>query len=226
MGYRTGLRATALVAFATAAATFAFTSSTTIAAEGQPATAEKTERVGAPIALKTFTKKKVRSASAKSTSRKSGKASLAQRAKAGKRAETYASRKTTKPEKADIVAASRKLAPSVANANALFKLDDNASAAPFSALGTSPAATPATGVSANSALEHPMEVAEAAEINDIDKAAWAPKDVPKLNPAILDSRAEIREDDSRWANTSTIGKIFVAIGALLTLGSAVRMFIA
>jgi hypothetical protein len=41
-----------------------------------------------------------------------------------------------------------------------------------------------------------------------------------------DSHAELRDDDSRWAQTSTIGKIFVAFGALLTLGSAIRMFMA
>ena len=41
-----------------------------------------------------------------------------------------------------------------------------------------------------------------------------------------DSRAELRDDDSRWAQTSTIGKLFVAFGALLTIGSAIRMFMA
>jgi hypothetical protein len=36
----------------------------------------------------------------------------------------------------------------------------------------------------------------------------------------------MRADDSKWAHTSTVGKIFVALGALLTIGSAIRMLIA
>lgn len=36
----------------------------------------------------------------------------------------------------------------------------------------------------------------------------------------------MRAGDSKWNHTSTVGKVFVALGALLTIGSAIRMFIA
>jgi hypothetical protein len=36
----------------------------------------------------------------------------------------------------------------------------------------------------------------------------------------------MRADDSKWTHTSTVGKIFVALGALLTIGSVIRMLIA
>ena len=34
------------------------------------------------------------------------------------------------------------------------------------------------------------------------------------------------KDDSTWDQTSLIGKIFIAFGALLTMASAARMFMA
>lgn len=215
------------------AATVAFSSvmpSSGIAAEGetstQATTAQTTESAGAPVSLKKFTKKRVRAA--RSTRKSAGKASLAQRAKAGKRAETYVSRKVTKPDAdklADATTSSSKLAPQVANASAFYNPGSGTSAAPIVTAPPNAETSTSEMMPANPSPD-PVEVAEAAEVNDIDKAAWAPKDVPKLSPAILDSRAEMREEDSRWANTSTIGKIFVAIGALLTMGSAIRMFVA
>jgi hypothetical protein len=73
-----------------------------------------------------------------------------------------------------------------------------------------------------------VELVSAEEFNDLDRAAWEANQMPKLMQlkASGDSHAELRDDDSRWAQTSTIGKIFVAFGALLTLGSAIRMFMA
>ncbi|ETR76413.1 hypothetical protein X566_15920 [Afipia sp. P52-10] len=65
------------------------------------------------------------------------------------------------------------------------------------------------------------------EFNDLDRAAWdAAVQTKSTTPALLESRAEMRDDDSKWAQTSTIGKIFVVFGALLTIGSAIRMFLA
>ncbi len=65
------------------------------------------------------------------------------------------------------------------------------------------------------------------EFNDLDRAAWEANQMPKLMKLTAsDSHAELRDDDLKWAQTSTIGKMFVAFGALLTLGSAIRMFMA
>lgn len=206
---------------AMAVMTFAFALPASVA-EGN-ASSKKAESAGAPISLKKFTKKKVRSASARKASR-SGKASLRQRAKAGKSAR-YAARNTARPDQAATVG-SGMLAPRVANANAEFRLDENSSAAPLSMVGLSSNEQPVTSIIAEAPAAETVEVADTAEINDIDKAAWAPKDTPKPTPAVLDSRAELREEPSPWQNTSTVGKVFVAIGALLTIGSAIRMCIA
>lgn len=232
MRFKSGIRAAAL-AVATAVAALVFAPSVTLAAEGettaQATTAQTTEQAGAPIALKKFTKKRVRAAKARSSRKSAGKASLAQRAKAGKHAEASASRTTKNPDAdklADAPSSSAKLAPQVANANALYNPGTGVATVTPMTAGLPNPETNASDMAPSPPASAPVEIAEAAEVNDIDKAAWAPKDVPKLAPAILDSRAEMREDDSRWANTSTIGKIFVAIGALLTVGSAIRMFVA
>ncbi len=72
-----------------------------------------------------------------------------------------------------------------------------------------------------------VELVTAEEFNDLDRVAWEKNQMPKLMQlSALDSRAEFRDDDSKWAQTSTIGKLFVAFGALLTIGSAIRMFMA
>ena len=66
------------------------------------------------------------------------------------------------------------------------------------------------------------------ELNDLDKAATdVTEPLPKLPPSIANSRAEMRfENPSTWAQTSTIGKAFIAFGVMLTLASAARMFMA
>ena len=56
------------------------------------------------------------------------------------------------------------------------------------------------------------------QINDIDLAATG-LPAPKLMAVSVENR-----DDTDIAQTSLIGRIFIAIGGLLTIGSAVRMF--
>lgn len=224
MKLKTVFRIVACAAVATLSACV-FAPSAVLAAE-RDATATQVAQAkqspGAPIALKKFTRKKVRSTRTKSSRRSAPKASLAQRAKAGKIAEDAASKKHT--ETLADVAAPAKLAPVVANANAFYR--PTASATPAGMASPPPADASANDSIPENAAPGNVELAEATDINEVDRAAWAPKDVPKLAPAILDSRAEMLSEDSRWANTSTIGKIFVAIGALLTVGSAIRMFVA
>jgi hypothetical protein len=57
------------------------------------------------------------------------------------------------------------------------------------------------------------------QINDIDLAATG-LPAPKLMTVTMENR-----DDTDLTQTSVIGRIFIAIGGLLTIGSAVRMFI-
>ena len=79
-----------------------------------------------------------------------------------------------------------------------------------------------------SATQDPaVQVVNADELNDLDKAATDVTDLPKLPPSVANSRAEMRlEGPSPWAQTSTIGKAFIAFGVMLTLASAARMFMA
>jgi hypothetical protein len=73
-----------------------------------------------------------------------------------------------------------------------------------------------------------VQVVNADELNDLDKAATdVTEPLPKLPPSVANSRAEMRlEGPSTWAQTSTIGKAFIAFGVMLTLASAARMFMA
>jgi len=73
-----------------------------------------------------------------------------------------------------------------------------------------------------------VQVVNADELNDLDKAATdVTEPLPKLPPSIANSRAEMHvETSSTWAQTSTIGKAFIAFGVMLTLASAARMFMA
>jgi hypothetical protein len=191
------------------------------------------EPVAEPVKLQKFTKQATRAAKRAQPR----KAQLAQRAHAGRLA---AASKIKQQEAEAKAVATRKVAPAFINANAQFVdgkfVDGNATkasayASPFDKPATAevteptpPAAAPAQ----TAAIQPPaVELVSADEFNDLDRAAWEANQMPKLMQLrASDSRAEMRDDDSRWAQTSTIGKIFVAFGALLTLGSAVRMFMA
>lgn len=162
---------------------------------------------GKPVSLKKFTRAKSRSA------RSARKSALAQRAQAARKAKEAAAKDSAK------ATAAQKVTPAIANANA--ELLDGVDPAKIS--DASKEQTPAV----EAAPTEPTQVVAADEFNDLDKAAW---DIAQVKPAnaaaLMESRAEMRDDDSKWAQTSTIGKMFVVFGALLTIGSAVRMFLA
>lgn len=173
----------------------------------QTAQAAQPVATGKPVSLKRFTKAKSRSA------RNVRKSAVAQRAEAARKAKEAAARESAK------AATAKKVTPAIANANA--ELLEGTETAPPARAGdrNQPPA-------ANAAPTESTQVVAADEFNDIDKAAWDTAQAKPAHAALLDSRAEMREDDSKWAQTSTIGKIFVVFGALLTIGSAVRMFFA
>lgn len=165
---------------------------------------------GKPVSLKKFTRAKSRSA------RSARKSALAQRAQAARKAKEAAAKESAK------AAAAEKVTPAIANANAEL-LEGVGPAKASDVRNAGKEQTPAT----DAASAEPTQVVTADEFNDLDKAAWDIAQVKPVNAAaLLESRAEMRDDDSRWAQTSTIGKMFVVFGALLTIGSAVRMFLA
>jgi hypothetical protein len=122
------------------------------------------------------------------------------------------------------------IAPSVANANAQMTSAD-----------TPAGNARAMSARANDILANPADVQPAADtqvvaadqLNDVDRAlhespppaatlAMASADAPvaPVGPVMAGSAS------STWDQTSLIGKIFIGFGALLTMASAARMFMA
>jgi hypothetical protein len=123
------------------------------------------------------------------------------------------------------------LPPSVANANAQLASADipagNARAMTARANNILQAAPDNTA----DAQPAGTQVVAADQLNDVDRAlhestapaptvAMASADTPAA-PAMAGS-----DENSTWDQTSLIGKIFIAFGALLTMASAARMFMA
>jgi hypothetical protein len=125
----------------------------------------------------------------------------------------------------DNVDNSAALPPSVANANAQLASAD------------SPAGSArAMSARANTILQPAAEtqVVSADQLNDVDRAlqeskqaaapvAMASADAPAAPAA---SATAGSQENSTWDQTSLIGKIFIGFGALLTMASAARMFMA
>jgi hypothetical protein len=69
------------------------------------------------------------------------------------------------------------------------------------------------------------------QLNDVDRALRETPPSPQVTVASNDTPAQraiamAGNDHSLWDETSLIGKLFIAFGTLLTIGSAARMFIA
>ena len=121
------------------------------------------------------------------------------------------------------------LPASVANANARMGseiTDDTARAMTARANALLASDQPAEGQGAVT-----MQVVEADQLNDTDKALQEPTPPSQTTVAVAPVKpaAQARPagpESSTWDQTSLIGKIFIAFGALLTIASAARMFMA
>ena len=78
-----------------------------------------------------------------------------------------------------------------------------------------------------------LQVAEADQLNEADKTLQEPTPPSQNTVAVAPTRpvaAAVAKpapgETSTWDQTSLIGKIFIAFGALLTIASAARMFMA
>ena len=124
---------------------------------------------------------------------------------------------------------STRIPPSVANANAqLASAEAPAdSARAMSAKASTILLTAAADKSADAQPAAESHVVAADQLNDVDRALQESKPLalasaePPAAPAMAHSQA-----DSAWDQTSLIGKIFIGFGALLTMASAARMFMA
>jgi hypothetical protein len=93
--------------------------------------------------------------------------------------------------------------------------------------------TPANATDAQPAAD--AQVISADQLNDVDRAlqetarpaptlAMASAETPAAPAAPVTAASS--NESSTWDQTSLIGKIFIGFGALLTMASAARMFIA
>lgn len=77
-----------------------------------------------------------------------------------------------------------------------------------------------------------MQVAQADQLNEVDKSLQEQTPPSQTTVAVAPARPAVQakpavvEETSTWDQTSLIGKIFIAFGALLTIASAARMFMA
>jgi hypothetical protein len=128
--------------------------------------------------------------------------------------------------------------PSVANANAELQKGDSplGNAAKAMSARASSILKAAMDKPAGAQLGASAQVVSADQLNDVDLAlhesppaktalAMAAADAP-ASPAAAVAVAAPGSGSSAWDQTSIIGKIFIGFGAVLTLASAARMFMA
>jgi len=119
--------------------------------------------------------------------------------------------------------------PSVANANAQLPSAETPT-------GDAKAMSARASSILQAAPDHPAEppsaagteVVSADQLNDVDRAAHEHAE-PEATLAMASAEAPAvatRAENSTWDQTSLIGKIFIGFGALLTMASAARMFMA
>jgi hypothetical protein len=80
---------------------------------------------------------------------------------------------------------------------------------------------------ADTGADNQTLLAAADQLSDVDRSLreGSPPPAPSANPAPAPATAASRES-STWDQTSLLGKIFIGFGALLTMASAARMFMA
>jgi hypothetical protein len=151
----------------------------------------------------------------------------------------------TSPDSANATA----MSATVANARAQL-IDHNATAGAPATMtpapttdaaqtGSPPSDTAVTAQSASAGTDAAAAVVPADQVNEVDRAMNATREtnatkeptlaMAAMNPqgkAAAETTAVASNDDSTWAQTSMIGKVFIAFGGLLMLASAARMFMA
>jgi hypothetical protein len=210
---------------------FAGPSQAVTAADNETAGSTSESTPGAPIALNKYVKH-----SSHHAHHKSGKVAL-------KSSDT----KKTADAAADDGDSSSPIPPSVANANAQLSPTDTpaGNARAMSARANDILQTaPANPADAQPAMETPVVSAD--QLNDVDRAlhdgtppaAMAAANAPMAaasapisaaaNPPAAPAAPSMANstDTSSWDQASLIGKIFIGFGALLTMASAARMFMA
>jgi hypothetical protein len=189
------------------------------------ASAKSENTAGAPIVLNKYTKHSSHQSKSYAHN-KSGKTE--QKSAADKKAEADAA-----GSDGDNSTASATMPPSVANANASLASPDTATASNAKAMSARASNILQTAPD-NGQPAAETQVVAADQLNDVDRALQAPAtastDAPTAAPPAAPAPAApvmaSSHESSTWDQTSLIGKIFIGFGALLTVASAARMFIA
>ena len=119
--------------------------------------------------------------------------------------------------------------PSVANANAQLESSD----APDSTKAMTARANAMLLAAADAPPAADGQVVSPDQLNDVDRALQESKPAAQTVAMVTGSTVKAAapvlassNDSSTWDQASLIGKIFIAFGALLTMASAARMFMA
>jgi hypothetical protein len=191
-----------------------------LASPGNAAAVAKAETVGAPVSLTKHASRHLKKYAHRSSGKVAPKAS-----------------DDNKADAADDGDPSSAIPPSVANANAQLSSADtpsgNAAKAMTARANDILQTAPGSAADAPSAAD--SQIVSADQLNDVDRAlhetrpssatlAMASADAPATPAA--PAMAASSNDPSAWDQTSLIGKIFIGFGALLTMASAARMFMA
>jgi hypothetical protein len=195
-------------------------------ADNATASSKSENAAGAPIALNKYAKHASRHAKAhRKSSQEAEKSSSDKQA-----ADTAA-------DDSDNSSTPSAISPSVANANAALTSTDSPTGNAAKAM-TARANDILQNAPANPADSQPAaetQVVSADQLNDVDRALH---EAPPPAPAALAMAsagapaapapppAMASSESSTWDQTSLIGKIFIGFGALLTMASAARMFMA
>ena len=182
---------------------------------------------GAPIALSKYTKQ---------ASRPSKKVASQKSSKVASKPSTDNKVAAADDAKADGSVNSSEMPPWVANANAQLASADTLTGSSARAM-SARANTILQAAADNPADAQPAadsQVVSADQLNDVDRALQESKPAaPAMRMASAEAPAAPAasvtansSESSTWDQTSLIGKIFIGFGALLTMASAARMFMA
>jgi hypothetical protein len=217
---------------------FAGPSQAAPASADNTAASSKPETAGAPIALNKYTKHASRhsKSDAKNDAQRKSSKDEALKSSAGKKADDVAA------DDVGNTTTSSAMPPSVANANAELATGDTPTAANAKAMSAraSDILQTAPDNQANTKPAAETQIVAADQLNDVDRALHetttpAPAPAPAIasaeppaapTPQPAPMLATASNGSSTWDETSLIGKIFIGFGALLTMASAARMFMA
>jgi hypothetical protein len=204
---------------------FAGPSQAAAGADNAAASSKSERAAGAPIALNKYAKRGSRHGK-NYAHRKSSKLALKSSA-AQKAAATDVA-----ADDGDNSSASSAIPPSVANANAqLASADTPTDKAKVMSAPASDILQNAPNNPANAQPASETHVVSADQLNDVDRALREGKPpattqaMASADPPVAPMMASSNES-STWDQTTLIGKIFIGFGALLTMASAARMFMA